>query len=142
MCFLHNSLQAVELLQSGDADVVAKAAAARKLGTTRVIGRQDAIYTTEKETSEQLNAQEEADFDTRLGMNKTSTGSSKRGLPEGRGNRIDDVFGKRPTRLLQRERNAQQIEVEWPGQSQQRQQQQNRSARSRRDRDWDRLDDW
>eukprot|EP00775_Hariotina_reticulata_P003685 gene3685-3945_t len=138
-----NRLQAVELLQSGDADLAAKADSARKLGTTRVIGRQDVVYTTEKETSEQFNAQEEADFDSRLGANGNSTGSGRKGLPEGRGNRIDDVFGNRLARLRQRERDAQQIEVEWPGQSQQKQQQQqNKSARSRRDRDWDRLDDW
>lgn len=142
LCSQPAVVQAVELLQSGDADLAAKAASARKLGTTRVIGRQDVVYTTEKETSEQFNAQDEADFDTRLGANSNSTGSGRKGLPEGRGNRIDDVFGNRSARLRQRERDAEQIEVEWPGQSQKQQQQQNRSARSRRDRDWDRLDDW
>lgn len=43
-------LQAVSLLQSGDPDLAAKSASARKLGNTRVIGRQDIIYTTEKGT--------------------------------------------------------------------------------------------
>jgi hypothetical protein len=48
------AVQAVELLQSDDPDLSAKAASARKLGTTRVIGRQDIVYTTEKATDAQV----------------------------------------------------------------------------------------
>lgn len=44
----------MELLQSGDPDLSAKSASARKLGTTRVIGRQDIVYTTEKATDAQV----------------------------------------------------------------------------------------
>jgi len=63
----HAAEQAVELLQSGDADLMAKAAAARKLGLDSCsLQARCPFYTTEKETSEQFkSAQEEAEFDRR-----------------------------------------------------------------------------
>lgn len=141
-------LQAVELLQSGDPDLAAKSASARKLGNMRVIGRQDIVYSTEKATDAQANAMEEEEFDQRLGRGGwggssggSNGGRSQQQLPQGQGNRIDDVFGRRDQRVRQREQEGQEVEVDWDGsskrgtRSKQRQQQ-------RRDDDWDRLDRW
>jgi hypothetical protein len=141
-------LQAVELLQSGDPDLAAKSASARKLGSMRVIGRQDIVYSTEKATDAQANAMEEEEFDRRMGRGGWggSSGGSNGGssrqqqLPPGRANRIDDVFGRRDERSRKREQEGQEVEVDWDGsrrgtRSKQQQQQ-------RRDDDWDRLDRW
>lgn len=143
------SPQAVELLQSEDPDLAAKSASARKLGSTRVIGRQDIVYTTEKAVDMQVNAQEEDDFDRRLGRGggwRGSSGSSDRrqqqqqALPQGRSNRIDDVFGRREQRV--RQRDGQEIEVDWDGSSSSRRGAGSRQRQTRRDSDWDRLDRW
>jgi len=144
-------VQAVDLLQSGDPDLAAKSASARKLGSTRVIGRQDIVYTTEQATDTQANAQEEEEFDRRLGRggwggssSSSSRQQQQQQLPPGRANRIDDVFGRRRQQVKQREREAQEVEVDWDGsrsssrRGSSRQQQQQR----RRDDDWDRLDRW
>lgn len=142
--------QAVELLQSEDPDLKAKSASARKLGSTRVIGRQDIVYTTDKSVDTQVNAQEEDEFDRRLGRGggwRGSSGSSDRRqqqqqLPQGRSNRIDDVFGRREQRVRQREREEQEIEVDWDGSSSSRRGAGSRQRQTRRDSDWDRLDRW
>lgn len=116
-------------MQSGDPDLAAKSASARKLGSTRVIGRQDIVYTTDEGAGEQVNAQEEEEFDRQLGRNR-------QWLPPGRENRVDDVFGKRDARGKQRQREAEEIEVDWSGSRR-------REPRSRRDdSDWERLDRW
>jgi hypothetical protein len=60
---LRYTLQAVDVLRSGDSSVTDKVAAARKLGSTRVIGRQDVVYTTERGTDEQMLEAEAEDFD-------------------------------------------------------------------------------
>jgi hypothetical protein len=144
-------LQAVELLQSGDPDLAAKSVSARKLGSTRVIGRQDIVYSTEKSVDTQVNAQEEDEFDRRLGRRSgwgggSSSGSDRRQqqqqLPQGRANRIDDVFGRRGQRVQQREREGQEIEVDWDGSSGSRRGAGSRQRQTRRDNDWDRLDRW
>jgi hypothetical protein len=135
-CPVHCFLQAVSLLQSGDPDLAAKSASARKLGSTRVIGRQDIVYTTDKGTEEQVNAQEADEFDRRLGVNR-------RGLPPGGSSsrRVDDVFGRREQRLRQQQQESEKIEVDWGG----RGSSSKRSSgerRRQRDEDWDRLDRW
>ncbi|KAF6251928.1 hypothetical protein COO60DRAFT_1674245 [Scenedesmus sp. NREL 46B-D3] len=136
-----NRLEAVELLQSGDPDLAAKSASARKLGSTRVIGRQDIIYTTDNGTEEQVNAQEADEFDRRLGVNR-------RGLPpggSGENRRVDDVFGRREQRLGQQQREAEKIEIDWGGNGRgsSSSRRGNGERRSRqRDEDWDRLDRW
>lgn len=142
------SMQAVELLQSGDPDLAAKSASARKLGNTRVIGRQDIVYSTEKATDTQVNAREEEEFDRRMGRGGWGGGSSgsndrrqQQQLPQGRQNRIDDVFGRRrEQRVGQREREQQEIEVDWDGSG--RRGAGSRQRQQRRDDDWDRLDRW
>jgi hypothetical protein len=130
----------VSLLQSGDPDLAAKAASARKLGSTRVIGRQDIVYTTDKGTEEQVNAQEADEFDRRLGVNK-------RDLPPGGSGsrRVDDVFGRREQRLRQQQQEAEKIEVDWGGSgkgSSSSSKRSNGERRRQRDDDWDRLDRW
>lgn len=130
-------LQAVSLLQSGDPDLAAKSASARKLGSTRVIGRQDIVYTTDKGTEEQVNAQEADEFDRRLGGNRRSL------PPSGESRRIDDVFGRREQRVRQQQREAEKIDVDWGdrGNSSSSSKRGAAERRSRqRDDDWDRLD--
>jgi hypothetical protein len=132
------SLQAVSLLQSGDPDLAAKSASARKLGSTRVIGRQDIVYTTDKGTEEQVSAQEAEEFDRRLGV-------SRRGLPASdESRRIDDVFGRREQRLRQQQREAEKIEIDWGNGSGSSSSSSKRGERRSRqqDEDWDRLDRW
>lgn len=139
------------MLQSGDPDLSAKSASARKLGSTRVIGRQDIVYSTEKGTDEQVNAREADEFDRRLGGSWGRNGGSQQQqqLPQGRSNRIDDVFGRREGRggVQQRQRQSQEIEVDWEGRggaggsggsSRQRPPQQRRQDQA----DWDRLNRW
>eukprot|EP00878_Enallax_costatus_P002812 GHUV01003004.1.p1 GENE.GHUV01003004.1~~GHUV01003004.1.p1 ORF type:complete len:653 (+),score=181.31 GHUV01003004.1:192-2150(+) len=126
-----NRLEAVSLLQSGDPELAAKSASARKLGNTKVIGRQDIVYTTEKAADEQVNAQDEAEFDRKLGI-------SRRQLPPRTANRVDDVFGRREDRMQRLQREAQDVEVDWGSSGRKQQQQQRR----RQDDDWDRLDRW
>ncbi|KAI8474841.1 MAG: hypothetical protein J3K34DRAFT_517921 [Monoraphidium minutum] len=93
-------LEAVELLRSGgDAPLRAKLDAARGAGGRRVIGRADVIYTTEQGTDEQANRMDAAEFDRKLGRNGGGGGAPQRArLPEGRANRVDDVFGRRGAR--------------------------------------------
>ncbi|WIA33689.1 hypothetical protein OEZ86_006807 [Tetradesmus obliquus] len=137
-----NRLEAVSLLQSGDLDLAAKSASARKLGSTRVIGRQDIVYTTDKGTEEQVNAQEADEFDRRLGVNRRSLPAS------GESCRIDDVFGRREQRVRQQQREAEKIDVDWGdrGNSSSSSSSSKRGAAERRSRqrddDWDRLDRW
>jgi hypothetical protein len=91
---------------------------------------------------------EEDEFDQRLGRGRwgSSNGSRDRGqqqqqqLPQGRSNRIDDVFGRRGERTRQRDRQGQEIEVDWDGSS--RRAAGSKQRQSRRDDDWDRLDRW
>ncbi|KIZ05146.1 Uncharacterized protein MNEG_2818 [Monoraphidium neglectum] len=121
-------LQAVELLQSGgDRDLDEKLAAARKLGGSRVIGRQDVVYTTEQGTAEQFDRMEAEEFDRKLGrQQQQQRRQEQRQLPErGSERRIDDVFGRR------RERDA-QYQAEERGRGR---------MGGRRD-DWDDLDRW
>jgi hypothetical protein len=102
--------QALELLSSPDRELDAKLAAARKLGSRKVIGRQDVVYSTERGSDEQVNRMEQEEFDQRLsggrGFDRGGSGDAeRRQLPEGRANRIDDVFGRRQ----QREGEAQRL---------------------------------
>ena len=135
-------LEAVDLLQAQDKDVVAKSAAARKLGERRVIGQEDVVYTTEKGTGEQVNKVEEDEFDQRLGVRR---GSGERG---GRwqqrqqigdrssvGNRVDDVFGR--GRQRQRE-----VEVEWQTPRQRKKEKGDDWEKRRQNEEWDRLNRW
>ncbi|KAF8060028.1 hypothetical protein HT031_004966 [Scenedesmus sp. PABB004] len=145
-------LQAVSLLQSGDAALAAKSAAARELGTTRVLGRADIVYTTETPTDAQANADEEDDFDARLGAR--GRGEQRPWLPPGRENRIDDVFGRRgggaaPPRRAQQQRESQEVEVDWGarggggGRGRGGGGGRGRGGTGRRDdADWQRLDRW
>jgi hypothetical protein len=89
------------VLARPDGELNAKLAAARKLGSRKVIGRQDVIYTTERGSDEQVNRMEQDEFDRKLsGRRSSEAPDARRQLPEGGGNRIDDVFGR------QRERQA------------------------------------
>jgi hypothetical protein len=139
----------VSLLQSGDTELAAKSASARQLGSSRVVGRREIVYTTETATDEQANAREAAEFDARLGRGGGGGSSGRQQqqqqLPEGRANRIDDVFsGRRRGGGREREREAAQVEVDWDSGSGSRQQQEQaaRQQQRRRQEEWDRLNRW
>ncbi len=105
---------AVALLQSGDADLASKEAAARKLGGRRVIGRQDVVYTTETEADAQVNANEEEEFDRRMGVKAQANGLRGRGrvLQDSSSSgqrRYDDVFDRRRQRQAAEEEGAQRV---------------------------------
>jgi hypothetical protein len=154
-------LEAVDLLQSQDPDVVAKSEAARKLGGRKVIGATDVVYTTERSTGDQVEEMEADEFDRKLGVQPArrrggSPSDQPRQLSDSSsaGRRIDDVFGRmqqqqQRERELQFERRRQQggssrrerqrqINVDWEESASRG----SGSGSRRRDSDWDRLDRW
>jgi hypothetical protein len=154
-------LEAVDLLQSQDPDVVAKSAAARKLGERKVIGATDVVYTTERSTGEQVDEMEADDFDRKLGVQPArrrggSPSDQARQLSDSSsaGRRIDDVFGRlqqQRERELQFERRRQQTGSGGSSKRERRQQinidweegsTRGSSGSRRRGSDWDRLDRW
>jgi hypothetical protein len=137
-------LEAVDLLQMQDKEVVEKSAAARKLGKRTVIGQEDVVYTTEKGTGEQVNVMEEDDFDQRLGVRRSSGQRSSRweqrqlGDRSSVGNRVDDVFGRGQLRQKEKE-----VEVEWQTPRPRKKSMRGSDWDRRRDSDdWDKLNRW
>ncbi|GBF97383.1 hypothetical protein Rsub_11030 [Raphidocelis subcapitata] len=97
-------LEALELLASGDRDLESKLTGARKLGSRRVIGRQEVIYTTETAADAQVNRAEEEEFDRKLGRQPKGGDGGARQLPrQAGGNKVDDVFGRGGKRERERE---------------------------------------